>query len=80
MISSFVFVVLGIYLGQEYAIYLPNIKILTFHILSYIKNNMDKNKVIENNDIKNNEDDDDDSKVSFLSYFIIKLTKKMYSL
>lgn len=37
-------IVLGIFIGQEYSIYLPNIKILTIYLLNYLKE-----KSIDNN-------------------------------
>jgi hypothetical protein len=45
MIYSFVFLVTGIYFGQEYSMYIPNIKIMSLHVLSFLQR-----KYIEEND------------------------------
>jgi hypothetical protein len=45
MIYSFIFLVTGIYFGQEYSMYIPNIKIMSLHVLSFLQR-----KYIEEND------------------------------
>lgn len=42
MLSSFLFVIVGIFIGQEYNVYLPNVKVLTLQLLSNVKEYMDK--------------------------------------
>ena len=76
MIASFVFIILGVYIGQEYAI-LPNVKILTLHVLSYIKNNIDNIDNIDNiNDNKNTIKIEEDT--SYYSFIIKKIIQKLY--
>lgn len=43
----FVCVILGIFLGQEYATYLPNIKVVTIYLLNYIKDKTQNDDVVE---------------------------------
>ena len=45
MMYSFVFLITGIYFGQEYSMYIPNIKIMSLHILSFLQR-----KYIEENE------------------------------
>lgn len=49
-------VVFGVFLGQEYSTYLPNIKILTLHLLTYLKDKTTESSTISSKEIekKNN--------------------------
>jgi len=47
MIYSLIFIVFGIYIGQEYNMYLPNVKDITSHLLTHIKEQIENNKNIE---------------------------------
>ena len=42
MIFTLIYVVLGIYLGQEYSSYIPNVKLLTVYSLNYINQEIHK--------------------------------------
>jgi hypothetical protein len=47
MIYSLIFIVFGIYIGQEYNMYLPNVKDMTTHLISNFKEQMENNKHIQ---------------------------------
>jgi len=47
MIYSLIFIVFGIYIGQEYNMYLPNVKDMTTHLISNFKEQMENNKNIQ---------------------------------
>jgi hypothetical protein len=50
-------VVFGIFIGQEYSAYVPNIKIVYLHLLEYIREQNDKKEIEKKNeDIQNNVD------------------------
>ena len=64
MIYSFVFLVTGIYFGQEYSMYIPNIKIMSLHILSFLQR-----KYIEENDKLQQEKIEQEKSKSYFSWF-----------
>jgi|LauGreDrversion4_2_1035121.scaffolds.fasta_scaffold1178567_1 hypothetical protein len=37
MLYSFICLVTGIYIGQEYAMYIPSVKFISLNVLSYIQ-------------------------------------------
>lgn len=51
-------IIFGIFVGQEYSIYLPNIKLLTLHLLTYVKDKTSEtsSKEIEKKNIMNKKD------------------------
>jgi hypothetical protein len=51
MLSSFIFIIVGIFIGQEYNVYLPNVRALTLQLLSNMKEYIDKENNNKNNKI-----------------------------
>ena len=62
MITSILILILGIYFGQEFEMYIPNVRITALNIMSYIQR-----KYIEEND-KFNKENEEKNYWSFINW------------
>lgn len=63
MIYSLICLLTGIYIGQEYQLIIPNVRVLGLSILAFVKEKYNEEQNKQNTDITN------ESKESFFNWF-----------